>query len=217
MSPTPSRPTPAATPRAEADLRTAILDAARHLIVAKGHRDVSMRDIAGDVGCSVSSLYLYFANRDALIHALIDEGFQRWYDEQLALDAAHADAWARLEATARAYVAFGLGRPELYEIMYLFHPQSMERLPKELYRRARRSHDQLAATVRDCVGAGAIDDDAARLTATAVWATLHGAVSSLLAERVDVRIDRAAYIDRAVRFVVDAVRAEAGRRETRNS
>jgi AcrR family transcriptional regulator len=135
----PPRTTPAAPPRVDADLRTAILDAARHLIVANGHRDVSMRDIAGDVGCSVSSLYLYFANRDALIHTLIDEGFQRWYDEQAAIDARHAEPWARLDAMARGYVAFGLGSPEYYEIMYMFHPQSMERLPKELYRRARRS------------------------------------------------------------------------------
>lgn len=209
MPRTPARPTPAVTPlRAEPDLRTGILDAARHLIVAKGHRDVSMRDIAGEVGCSVSSLYLYFANRDALIHTLIDEGFQRWYDEQLAIEGAHPGWWERLEQTARGYVRFGLERPEMYDIMYLFHPQSMERLPKELYRRARRSHDHLIEIVRGCVGP-AIGEDAARLTATAVWATLHGAVSTMLAERIDVRIGRAEYIDRVVRFVVDAVRVEA--------
>ena len=204
----PSRAAPAvpAAPRSEPDLRTAILDAARHLIATNGHRDVSMRDIAGDVGCSVSSLYLYFANRDALIHTLIDEGFQRWYDEQLAIEARHDDPWARLAAVARGYVEFGLGHPEVYEIMYMFHPQSMERVPKELYRRARRGFDRVAQTVLACDATGTTGEDEARVLAAAVWATLHGVVSTLLTERLDARIDRRGYIERAVRFAVDGVR-----------
>ena len=44
----------------ESGLRTAILDAARHLITREGFRDVSMRMIARAAGCSVSSIYLYF-------------------------------------------------------------------------------------------------------------------------------------------------------------
>ena len=200
-------PRHAAAPRIDADLRTSILGAARHLIVTNGHRDVSMRDIASDVGCSVSSLYLYFANRDALIHTLIDEGFQRWYDEQLALTERHPEPWARLEATARAYVAFGLENPEYYEIMYLFHPQSMERLPKELYRRARRGFDLMSATLLACAPAGARDEGEARLLTASLWATLHGVVATLLTARLDARISREHYIERAVTFALDGVRA----------
>ena len=200
--------TAAPTPRADAALRTAILDAARHLIVTNGHRDVSMRDIAGDVGCSVSSLYLYFDNRDALIHTLIDEGFQRWYDEELEIGARYeADPWARLEAMARGYVRFGLENPELYEIMYLFHPKSMERLPKELYRRARRGFDVVVQTVLACDPAGALPEADARILAASIWAALHGVVSTLLTARLDARIDRRRYIERGVRFAMDAARA----------
>lgn len=192
--------------RADSDLRAAILDAARHLIAANGHQDVSMRDIAGDVGCSVSSLYLYFANRDALIHTLIDEGFQRWYDEQLAIEARHpGDARARLEAVARGYVAFGLANPELYEIMYLFHPRSMERLPRELYRRARRGFDRVVDTVRAGAPGGTLGEEDARVLAAAAWATLHGVVATLLTERLDARIDRGRYVEQAVRAAVGAV------------
>ena len=197
----------AAAPRTDADLRTSILDAARHLIVTNGHRDVSMRDIAGEVGCSVSSLYLHFANRDALIHTLIDEGFQRWYEEQLALGARHDEPWSRLEAMARAYVAFGLESSEYYEIMYLFHPQSMERLPKELYRRARRGFDLVAGTVLACAPAGALDGAEARLLTASLWATLHGVVATLLTARLDARIDRQRYIDGSIRFALAGIRA----------
>jgi AcrR family transcriptional regulator len=201
----------ASAPRADADLRTAILDAARHLIVANGHRDVSMRDIAGTVGCSVSSLYLYFANRDALIHTLIDEGFQRWYDVQLEIMARHDEPWARLEAVARGYVEFGLENPEVYDIMYMFHPQSMERLPKELYRRARRGFDLVVHTVLACAPEETMSEGDARLVAAAVWATLHGVVSTLLTARLDARIDRRRYIERGVHFALAGARAEVAR------
>ena len=204
-----ARATP--VPRVDPDLRTSILGAARHLIVTNGHRDVSMRDIAGAVGCSVSSLYLYFDNRDALIHTLIDEGFQRWYDEQLAISARHPEPWARLEAMARAYVAFGLERAEYYEIMYLFHPQSMERLPKELYRRARRGFDLLADTVVACAPEGALAEGEARLLTASLWAALHGVVATMLTARLDARIDRDRYIESSIRFALAGVRAGVAR------
>lgn len=166
-----------------------------------------MRDIAAEVGCSVSSLYLYFDNRDALIHTLIDEGFQRWYGEQLALGKEHAEPWARLEAIARRYVEFGLANPELYEIMYMFHPQSMRRIPKDLFRRIRRSLDLTTANILACVGADTLSESEARVVAASIWATLHGVVSTILTQRLDTRIDRDRYVDRAVRSVCAAVRA----------
>ena len=200
-SATPSRPT--------SDLRAQTLAAARRLIITHGHRDVSMRDIAGEVGCSVSSLYVYFDNRDALIHTLIEEGFERWYAETLALVERHADPSVRLEAIARRYVAFGLENPELYEIMYMFNAGALRRLPKELFRRIRRSFDLWAATVQACGGASPVQEEDARVTAAALWATLHGAVSTLLTQRLDTRIDRTRYVNAVVRSVLATVRAEA--------
>ena len=215
MSPSPRTATPPAVAPVEPalrdqSLREQTLDAARRLIGRHGHRDVSMRDIAAEVGCSVSSLYLYFANRDALIHTLIDEGFQRWYGEQLAIARAESDPWARLERTARRYVEFGLANPELYEIMYMFHPQSLRRIPKELFRRIRRSLDFTTETVLACIGADVMDESEARVVAAALWATLHGVVSTILTQRLDTRIDQRRYIDRAVRSVRAAVAAARG-------
>jgi AcrR family transcriptional regulator len=188
------------------DLRVQALDAARHLIAAHGHREMSMRDIAAEVGCSVSTLYFHFANRDALIHTLIDEGFQRWYEELLELQERCPEPYLLLEAIARTYIEFGLDNPELYEIMYLFHPRSMERLPKEVFRRIRRSLDFTAATVRACAGADGLTEEDSRPLAAAIWATLHGVVSTLLTQRLDTRIDRARYIECAVHSVLATAR-----------
>lgn len=194
------------------DLRAAVLDTARHLLVTHGYADVSMRRIAAAAGCSASSIYHHFPGKDALVHALIDEGFQRWYAVvEAEAGAGDAPPAARLEAYCRAYVRWGLANRELYEVMYMFHPERMARYPRELYRRATRSMDVLTAVVAACAPGAFADEDDARVAAHAVWAVLHGVVSTILAGRLDTRVDRDAYVDGSVRFAVDGiVRRAAG-------
>jgi len=197
----------AAAPTDTSTLRAETLVAARRLIAERGHRDVSMRDIAGDVGCSVSSLYFHFDSRDALIHALIDEGFSRWHDEVRGIVDAEPDPWRRLDAIARRYVADGLGNPAEYEIMYMFNPRSMKRLPRDVFRRVRRGFDLWADNVQACVPGASPEE--ARVTVAAIWATLHGAVSTLLTERLDTRIARDRYIEAVITAVHATVKAAA--------
>ena len=213
----PAKGEPRREPRREGDLRTAVLDAARQLLVREGYRDLSMRDVARAVGCSVSSIYLYFAGKDALVHALMDEGFERWHRRMREVAGAEPTPAARLEAVCRAYVEFGLANPEFYEIMYMFHSDRMARYPRELFRRARRNLEELgalAAAYAESVGAPAgeagggpaADGPDAQVRATALWATLHGIVSTIIADRLDRRLDRARYVEGAIRYALAGVR-----------
>jgi hypothetical protein len=113
----------------------------------------------------------------------------------------------------RAYVEFGLANPEFYEIMYMFHSDRMARYPKELFRRARRNLDELgalaAAYAGDAGPAGGAGGDAASVRATALWATLHGIVSTVIADRLDRRIARDRFVDGAIRYALAGVRGGA--------
>ena len=195
----------AARPR-ETDLRTAVLDAARQQLVREGYRDLSMRDVAGAVGCSVSSIYLYFAGKDELVHTLMDEGFERWYRRQRELIDAAGTPAARLEAVCRAYVEFGLANPEFYEIMYMFHSDRMARYPKELFRRARRNLELMGELIVAYAPEAVPTADDARIRSTALWATLHGIVSTIISDRLDRGIDRARYIEGTIRYALAGVR-----------
>jgi AcrR family transcriptional regulator len=195
----------AARPR-DVDLRTAVLDAARQQLVREGYRDLSMRDVANAVGCSVSSIYLYFAGKDELVHTLMDEGFERWYRRQRELIDADGSPQARLEAVCRAYVEFGLANPEFYEIMYMFHSDRMARYPKELFRRARRNLELMAELIVAYAPEAVPTPDDARIRATALWATLHGIVSTVVSDRLDRGIDRARYIEGTIRYALAGVR-----------
>jgi AcrR family transcriptional regulator len=193
--------------RNDTDLRTAVLDATRQLLVREGYRDLSMRDVASAVGCSVSSIYLYFSGKDALIHTLMAEGFERWHIMVEEIAAREASPAERLEALCRAYIGFGLENPEYYEIMYMFHPDRMARYPKELYRRVRRTMDLTAELVLAYAPEAVQTSADARIAWTALWATLHGVVSTLLTDRLDHRIDRSRYIEGSIQFTLNGIRA----------
>lgn len=192
-------------PWIDTGLREATMDATRGLLVRDGYESLSMRRIAAAIGCSVSSIYLYFDNKDDLVHALIDEGFERWYEivrESAAMEGSPRD---RLRAHCLRYIEFGLENPEFYEIMYMFHPKRMARFPKELYRRARASMDVLSGLVEACAPGHFQTAEEARVQAHVVWAILHGVVSTIIAGRLDIRLDREAYIETSVRSAVDTV------------
>ena len=195
--------------RRDTDLRTAVLDAARQLLVREGYRDLSMRDVANSVGCSVSSIYLYFAGKDELVHTLMDEGFDRWYRHMRSIADGEGTPGAKLEAICRAYVEFGLGNREYYEIMYMFHSDRMARYPKELFRRARRNFDLMSELAQAYAPESFATPDDARIAATALWATLHGVVSTIISDRLDRRIDQQRYVDGAIRFALAGVRHTA--------
>ncbi len=51
--------------------RRAILDSARKRFLQNGYLGTTMRDIAGDSGCSLGNLYTYFSDKDDLLVELV--------------------------------------------------------------------------------------------------------------------------------------------------
>lgn len=190
-----------------ADLRLAILDTARRLLVADGYDRLSMRRIATAVGCSATSIYLHFASKDALTHALISEGMDRLHATLSA--AVGPDPVATLGALCRTYVRFGLDNPEVYQILFQLHPERMERYPAEQYRRARRNIEVFAAALADGAAQHRFQvQPTADVAANVLWTALHGLVSLILAERIDVRLAGDAFVEAAVRQAIAGVQAE---------
>jgi AcrR family transcriptional regulator len=183
-------------------LRAAVLEAALTMLVREGYERLSMRKIANAVGCSVSSIYLYFANKDELIHSLMDRGFEEWYQVVQERVVREAPPQELLEVYCREYIEFGLKNPELYEIMYVFHNERLSRYPKKLWRRARRPMEYMLEVLRLCDPRGVRSEAEARITAQVIFGILHGVVSAIIARRVDIRIDQEQYIELSIRSAV---------------
>ena len=101
------------------NLRSALLDAAERTVRERGVQDLSLRELARDVGVSHGAPRRHFPDRQALLDALAETGFDRLRDElRTAVDAAGDDFEARLRATAAAYIRFATADPALLELMF---------------------------------------------------------------------------------------------------
>ena len=189
-----------------ADLKRLIMDTTRKLLVKDGYGNLSMRKIAREINYSATSIYLHFKNKDALCHALIDEGMAMLLAQQARIASEYKDnVVQRLRALCEGYISFGLKHSEYYEIMFLIHPDFENRFPKASYRRARRNLDLFKVTLDEGIEKGQIDSQDTYATTNAVWASLHGAVSILLARRLDFRIDQNHFINNVLDQIVRSV------------
>lgn len=188
------------------DLKRLILDTTRRLLVTKGFASLSMRRIAREMNYSATSIYLHFKNKDALFHALIEEGMSILLKRQKKIAKAHdEDVLARLRALCKGYIAFGLECPEYYEIMFMLHPELSSKFPRQSFRRARRNLDLMKVTLDEGLKEGVVDIEDSNAATNVMWAALHGAVSILLTERLDPRIEPENFIESVLDNIVRSV------------
>src|ERR1700674_245384 len=100
------------------NLRTALLVAAERTVRERGVQDLSLRELAREVGVSHGAPRRHFPDRQALLDALAEAGFARLgADLRAAVDVGGEDFEARLRATAAAYVRFATRHAALLELM----------------------------------------------------------------------------------------------------
>ena len=166
-------------------LRTEILDAAETLLAEKGSADdVSMRSIAQRVGVSPPAIYMHFDDKEELIFECCSRRFHELAEAMAGAAAEAPDAVARLEAMGRAYIQFGLTRPEHYEVMMLGPIPDKAVDADPLAMPGARALTMAAEVVSEGIESKAFRQDLDPLaTAVALWAAVHGAVIVLLAKR----------------------------------
>jgi AcrR family transcriptional regulator len=108
-----------ARPYHHGNLRTALLAQAERTVRERGVNELSLREVAREVGVSHAAPRRHFPDRQALLDALAESGFERLgADLRATVDGAGEDFRARLEATAKAYVQFAVEDAELLELMF---------------------------------------------------------------------------------------------------
>jgi AcrR family transcriptional regulator len=101
------------------NLRSALLESAERTLARRGAAELSLRELAREVGVSHAAPRRHFADKQALLDALAEHGFERLGRE---LDAAMAGAGPSLReqlgAFAIAYVRFATEHAALLELMF---------------------------------------------------------------------------------------------------
>src|SRR5438270_9836172 len=101
------------------NLRTALLEQAERSVREHGVERLSLRELAREVGVSHGAPRRHFPDRQALLDALAESGFERLGAElRAAADGAGDEFQPRLEATAAAYIRFATTDPALLDLMF---------------------------------------------------------------------------------------------------
>ena len=100
--------------------RDYILNVAEELFFSRGYDDVSMNQIAQDVGLNKATLYLYFKNKESIYFAIVLRGvriFKEMLKNRVELG---VTGIGKLEEAGRAYFAFYKDYPD-YHDAYLYY------------------------------------------------------------------------------------------------
>ena len=167
------------------DLRQSLLKAAlRHLETA-GPETLSLRELAQELGVSQAAPYRHFKDRDALIAALSQEGFEIKYQKMRESMLATIDRPVEMfHACARAYLEMALEHPQHFRLMMSGTVCPDENRP-ELMLAACRSFVLLKIMIRHCQRTGVIAAGDPNHRALQCWALVHGFASLYSAGRLE--------------------------------
>jgi AcrR family transcriptional regulator len=102
------------------DVRDAILDTAAELVGEHGLRAVTMSQIAEKTGIGRATLYKYFSNVDAVLHAWHQRQVSRHFEHLIKVRDQATDAGSRLRAVLEAYALIAHGHYDT-ELTALVH------------------------------------------------------------------------------------------------
>jgi len=194
-------------------LRDEILEAAEALLLEKGSPDnVSMRAIADRVGVTPPAIYLHFQDKDELFFQCCNRRFEELSAAMAEAAGTEVSALARLEAMGRAYIEYGLRRPEQYAVLLMgplpedITEGEFEQLPGGV------ALSMTADAVADGIASGELRSDLDPVAAAVtLWALVHGTVMVLLQKRDrpwKLFSDEQIVVEHAIALVRQGVQAE---------
>jgi AcrR family transcriptional regulator len=167
------------------DLRAALVEAGLKALETTDFANVSLRQLARDVGVSATAVYRHFPDKQALLSALAHAGIERLGEyQQAAADevAGQVDGFAE---TGRAYVRFALANPALFRLTF----SECERVGETLF-----GNNLAARLLQDRADrATGGDPEARQRLMIQAWAIVHGLAMLMLDKQLpadDALIDR---------------------------
>lgn len=167
------------------DLRRALVEAALELVKEHGPAGITLREAARRAGVTHAAPYRHFADKEALLAALAEEGFVRLRSEieQAMAGVTPVDL---LETIGIAYVRFARQHPSQFRVMFGAEMGDKRRYPT-LTQADQAVFDLLTNAIRTAQEAGVVlPGNPARL-GMVQWSMLHG-VAALV---VDGQMERA--------------------------
>jgi AcrR family transcriptional regulator len=174
-------------------VRERLLAVALEILHREGPGALTVRRIAGDVDYTSPIVYQHFANKDALLLAVVEVGYARML-EHLRASVGQRTAEQRVLAATRAYVEFAAGNPHLFRMM---NDTTLD--PGERYRIASDVITFVVTTLADWADENGVTLDDPQETSEIAWGVALGIANLGLLGTVGA--------DRATHLAAQAMRA----------
>ena len=162
-----------------------ILDASIKLFIEEGFGNVTIRKIADLIEYSPTTVYLYFKDKDEILTALHDVGFQKMQEFNHDL-ASINNPLLRLHKMGENYINFGMENPEFYELMFIMdEPMKVIEETGCEWKPGDNAIKVLKATVAECIEMNYLAKADAHLVSLSVWSFVHGLVSLAIRDRME--------------------------------
>lgn len=159
------------------DLREALIESGMRLLAERSAEQLSLREIARDVGVSATAVYRHFPDKQSLLYALCEKGALILAERSEQAMAEAGRGRAGFDATGRAYVRFAVEHPALFRlIMTTKAPESAFSPNVSLVSPAAR---QLRDNIRELLPSDASEDQQ-RMAAIHAWSLVHGMAMLML-------------------------------------
>lgn len=174
-------PRRARSPRGTGDqLRCEILNAARELLARTGSAELmSIREIARQVGVSAPSIYRHFADKDALIDAVLAQVMENMAAALEQAGVGVTDPLELLRQQGLAYVRFAREHPAQYRMSTTIHEARAVQVDQVL---GSAAFAHLGRAVQGCMDAGIFAAGDPIPVMLEMWAAAHGIASLLIAK-----------------------------------
>ncbi|MCP4035321.1 MAG: TetR/AcrR family transcriptional regulator [bacterium] len=182
-------PRPALTSEQISDFRERLCAVATRRFAASGYSGVSMRALSLELGCSPTTPYRYFRDKDEIFAIVRARAFDRLASYTTPVISDGVGPVAQLEALGVAYIRFACLEPDAYRLAFQLDQPTAVEFPELLDSRNRAWHT-IRAVVRRAIEAGDIEGDL-DVVSHVFWAGIHGLVALHLAGQLkEVRLER---------------------------
>lgn len=161
------------------DLKNGLIEAGLRVLAEHGVAGMNLREVARVAGVSHTAPYRHFADKQALITAIADDGFDKLAAAIRSVDAADFDtATARLAAAGAAYVGFGCDNPDHFLLMFNRASASVERTSFESV--AKVGFEFMVRRIQEGQRKGELRAGDALDMAKLLWSAMHGLAMLLI-------------------------------------
>lgn len=164
--------------REKEELKALILKASMKLFVEKGIEQTTIRNIADAIDYSIGTVYVYFKDKNAILHSLHTQCFAELGGQFRVLYNVK-DPMERLKAMGKVYIQYAMNNPDKYDLMFnLKAPMEfLNDIQAKEWDEGAATFDALRTTVKECIGAGYFKGHNLEPLSYLIWSCMHGICS----------------------------------------